>query len=178
MHILSLVTENKPSWINGRRKMTVEIISWSISTRVCDQARIELEPLDLQSDSLPTALRGLVQLGHAILEQTHMVKVTFKGCTPPQSSQSHHCSRTQNKERSDKTLRTSIAPNNSCTCRFKSLHFCRRLITFANTLDPDQDWQSVSPNLDPNCLNPDGIPERIFWRSWFDHKKAWIGKCY
>ena len=26
------------------------------------------------------------------------------------------------------------------------------LITFANSLDPDQDWQKVSPDLDPNCL--------------------------
>ena len=44
--------------------MTVEIISWSISTKVWDRARIELASPDLQSDShllpdmLPTALRG------------------------------------------------------------------------------------------------------------------------
>ena len=26
------------------------------------------------------------------------------------------------------------------------------LITFANSLDQDQDWQNVDPDLDPNCL--------------------------
>ena len=45
MHILSLVTDNNPSWMihsaEGRR-MTVEIISWSISTKVWDRAGIEL----------------------------------------------------------------------------------------------------------------------------------------
>ena len=39
--------------------------------------------------------------------------------------------------------------------------FCRLLITFANTLDPDQ---NVGPDLDPNCLDSDGIPERYFWK--------------
>ena len=29
---------------------------------------------------------------------------------------------------------------------------CRLLITFANRLDPDQDRQSVGPDLDPNGL--------------------------
>ena len=30
--------------------------------------------------------------------------------------------------------------------------FCRLLITFSKSLDPDQDIQNVSPDLDPNCL--------------------------
>ena len=30
--------------------------------------------------------------------------------------------------------------------------FCRLLITFANSFDPDQDRQNVGPDLDPNCL--------------------------
>ena len=30
--------------------------------------------------------------------------------------------------------------------------FCRRLITFANSLDPDQDGQNLSPDLDLNSL--------------------------
>ena len=30
--------------------------------------------------------------------------------------------------------------------------FCHLLITFANILDPDQDPQSVSPDLDPKRL--------------------------
>ena len=42
MHILSLVTDNNPSWMKGARRMTVEIISWSISTKVWDRAEIEL----------------------------------------------------------------------------------------------------------------------------------------
>ena len=29
---------------------------------------------------------------------------------------------------------------------------CRLLITFANSLDPDQDRQNVGPDLYPNCL--------------------------
>ena len=29
---------------------------------------------------------------------------------------------------------------------------CRLLITFANSLDPDQDQQNVGPDLDPSCL--------------------------
>ena len=30
--------------------------------------------------------------------------------------------------------------------------FCHLLITFANSLEPDQAWQNVGPDLDPNCL--------------------------
>ena len=33
MHILSPVTDNCPSWISGRERMAVEIISWPISTK-------------------------------------------------------------------------------------------------------------------------------------------------
>ena len=33
-----------------------------------------------------------------------------------------------------------------------TLSFCRVLITFANSLDPDKDRHSVGPDLDPNCL--------------------------
>ena len=35
MHILSPKTDNCPSWISGRERMTVENISWSISTKEC-----------------------------------------------------------------------------------------------------------------------------------------------
>ena len=35
MHILSPETNNCPSWISGRAKMTIENISWSISTEDC-----------------------------------------------------------------------------------------------------------------------------------------------
>ena len=37
--------------------------------------------------------------------------------------------------------------------------FCRLLITFANSLDPDQAWQNVRPDLDPNCLT-------LLWYPW------------
>ena len=37
--------------------------------------------------------------------------------------------------------------------------FCHLLITFANSLDPDQVWQNVGPDLDPNCLT-------LWWHSW------------
>ena len=30
--------------------------------------------------------------------------------------------------------------------------FCCLLITFANSLDPDQARQNIGPDLDPNCL--------------------------
>ena len=30
--------------------------------------------------------------------------------------------------------------------------FCRLLITFAKSLNPDQDRKNVSPDLDANCL--------------------------
>ena len=30
--------------------------------------------------------------------------------------------------------------------------FCRLLIAFAKSLDPDQDRQNVGPDQDPNCL--------------------------
>ena len=33
-----------------------------------------------------------------------------------------------------------------------SVDFCRLLITFANSLDPDQDQQNVGLDLDPNRL--------------------------
>ena len=35
MHTLSPETDNCPSWISGRERMTVENISWSISTKEC-----------------------------------------------------------------------------------------------------------------------------------------------
>ena len=33
-----------------------------------------------------------------------------------------------------------------------SHNFCHLLLTFANSLNPDQDQQNVGPDLDPNCL--------------------------
>ena len=44
MHILSPETDNCPSWISGRERMTVENISWSISTKECCRPRRGLNP--------------------------------------------------------------------------------------------------------------------------------------
>ena len=57
----------------------------------------------------------------------------------------------EKKKKKKKTLsRTIIAPD---TNSFPvSGNFCRLLITFANSLDPDQARQNVGPDLDPNCL--------------------------
>ena len=44
MHILSPETDNCPSWISGRKRMTVENISWSISTKEYCRPRQELNP--------------------------------------------------------------------------------------------------------------------------------------
>ena len=52
MHIFSPETDNCPSWISGRERMTVENISWSISTKECCRPRRGLNPRPpgLQSD--------------------------------------------------------------------------------------------------------------------------------
>ena len=44
MHILLPETDNCPSWISGRERMTVENISWSISTKECCRPRWGLNP--------------------------------------------------------------------------------------------------------------------------------------
>ena len=52
VHILLPETDNCPSWISGRERMTVENISWSISTKECCRPRQGLNPPPpgLQSD--------------------------------------------------------------------------------------------------------------------------------
>ena len=44
MHILSPETDNCPSWISRRERMTVENISWSISMKECCRLRWGLNP--------------------------------------------------------------------------------------------------------------------------------------
>ena len=53
MHTLLPETENCPSWISRRERMTIENISWSISTKECCWPRLGLNPRPpgLQSDS-------------------------------------------------------------------------------------------------------------------------------
>ena len=45
---------------------------------------------------------------------------------------------------------------------------CRQLITFANSLYPDQDRPKVGPDLDSNCLL---VPERFFYQKCAACKK-------
>ena len=44
MHILLPETDNCPSWISRRERMTIENISWSISTKECCRPRWGLNP--------------------------------------------------------------------------------------------------------------------------------------
>ena len=44
---------------------------------------------------------------------------------------------------------------------------------FANSLDPEQARQNVGPDLFQAVKHSDGIPERIFWKRWFEkHQQA------
>ena len=52
---------------------------------------------------------------------------------------------------SQKVVSTSCSVFNSSPA---SGDFCCLLITFANSLDPDQARQNVGPDLDSNCLTP------------------------
>ena len=38
------------------------------------------------------------------------------------------------------------------------------LMTFANSLDPDQDPQNVSPDQVQKICHSNSVPERIFWK--------------
>ena len=75
VHILSLAIDNNPSWMIQR---TVEISSWSISTKVWDRPGSNWWPLDLQAgshllpDTLLTALRGPVKT-HLIGKTCHVI---------------------------------------------------------------------------------------------------------
>ena len=56
MHILSPETDNCPSWISRKERMTVENISWSISMKECCRPRrgSNPRPPGLQLDTHPT----------------------------------------------------------------------------------------------------------------------------
>ena len=63
--------------------------------------------------------------------------------------------------------------------------FCHLLINVANILEPDHARQSVVPDLDPNCLHPDGIPKcflkKLFFKKSADeknHEKYRACKCF
>ena len=72
-----------------------------------------------------------------------------------QASQSLHCSHTQSNG-IDKDSGKILASLGYCICMLHSFlassDFCPLLITFANSLDPDQDQQNTGPDLDQNRL--------------------------
>ena len=74
MHILSPETDNCPSWISGRERMTVENISWSISTKECCRPRRGLNPRPpgLQSDGASNWTTGA-----GIIIQERFYKLTY-----------------------------------------------------------------------------------------------------
>ena len=87
MHILSPETDNCPSWISGRERMTVENISWSISTKECCRPRRGLNPRPpgLQSDG---ASNWATEVGNLLVtirnEQANDgQEYTFYVTTPP-----------------------------------------------------------------------------------------------
>ena len=49
-------------------------------------------------------------------------------------------------------------------CYHASGDICHLLITFANSLDPDQDWHIVGPDLDPTVWHCPSVSERIFFK--------------
>ena len=51
-------------------------------------------------------------------------------------------------------------------------NFCRLLITFANSLGPDQDGRNIDPVLDPNGLTLWQCSERFLKKLIFETKSA------
>ena len=43
------------------------------------------------------------------------------------------------------------------------LRECMLAAAFANSLDPDEDWHNVGPDLNPNSWHSDCIPERLYF---------------
>ena len=50
-------------------------------------------------------------------------------------------------------------------------NFCRLLIAFANSLDPDQDRHLVGPDLDPNYLTPKEFFKKVNFEKLADDNK-------
>ena len=60
MHIQPLVTDNNPSWISRRGRLTTKLFHDQSPRKYGTGPRLNLPPLNLQSNSLPTALLGPV----------------------------------------------------------------------------------------------------------------------
>ena len=78
MHILSPETDNCPSWISGRERMTVENISRSISTKECCRPRRGLNPRPpgLQSDGASNWATEAI----SVVLMPYMLMVDSGGC--------------------------------------------------------------------------------------------------
>ena len=75
MHILSPETDNYPSWISGRERMTIENISRSISTKECCRPRRGLNPRPLGLQ-LNGASNWATEAGHTIsMHEPSLVKI-------------------------------------------------------------------------------------------------------
>ena len=84
MHILSPETDNCPSWISGRERMTVENISWSISTKECCRPRrgwltgIMFEWQEVQTDQCRPFRSTLISAS-----SVHFVTIFRENTLPP-----------------------------------------------------------------------------------------------
>ena len=82
VHIISPETDNCPSWISGRDRLTEENISWSISTKECCRNWRGSDPRspDHQSDAHPTEPPRLACSGLHSLPSTQQFWDTPKEC--------------------------------------------------------------------------------------------------
>ena len=78
VHSVSLETDNCPSWISGRERMTVENISWSISTKECCRSRrgLNSRPSGLQPDGASNSHRGQLYLFFCATRCTGVKQIT------------------------------------------------------------------------------------------------------
>ena len=51
-------------------------------------------------------------------------------------------------------------------------YWWRLLITFANSLDQDQEWQNVGPDLDPICITLSLYSQKNFLKKFILKKKS------
>ena len=121
MHILSPETDNCPSWISGRERMTVENISWSTSAKECCLPRRGLNPRPpgLQSDS---ASNWATEAGH-FWWTLHQTQISF--------STAELCHKTHKKVQKQYKFQSSASSKNNQVlselwCKPVFHLFCRR----------------------------------------------------
>ena len=195
VHILLPETDNCPSWISGRERMTVENISWSISMKECWLPRRGLNPRPpgLQSDGASNwaTEAGAVCVCYFFLcffffffnclqlTNIFILKISPKVHINTLEKMQPHFP--NHFEQSVLTLfflpkiwKSPLDFLMMCqllntSLRSASGDFCCLLITLANRLDPDQARQNVKSDLDPNCLT-------LWWYSWKNFLKKLLLK--